>query len=156
MHNVATGETILPIRANAYAPLKESFDASDSLPSGWIATGDVGWVVSDTAYTGIHGAKAGPITHNEKSILYRTVRFTGTKTISFRYRVSSELTWDFLRFYINGVQQISWSGTIGWTQYTTSYAGSGDVTLEWRYTKDMSISTGDDTAWIDDVLIDTP
>ena len=68
--------------------------------------------------------------------------------LKFWYNVDSEATYDFLRFYIDGVQQDSWSGSIGWTEATYSVS-AGQRTFEWRYTKDGSVSTGADAAWVD-------
>ena len=72
-------------------------------------------------------------------------------TISFWYRVSTESSFDYLQFYLDGAMQDQWSGTVAWTQ--ASYAvAAGTHTLEWRYDKDGSVSSGSDAVWIDDVL----
>lgn len=62
---------------------------------------------------------------------------TGGGSLSFYYRVSSEATYDFLRFYIDGVHQNQWSGIIGWAQQTYSLT-PGSHTLKWEYIKDYT------------------
>jgi len=58
-----------------------------------------------------------------------------------------------LRFYIDGVQQGAWSGTVSWT--TASYpVTAGPHTFEWRYTKDPECcAVGSDKAWVDDIVL---
>jgi len=71
-------------------------------------------------------------------------------TISFWKKVSSEATYDFLRFFINGVLQNQWSGNIDWSQ--ESYpVQAGNNTFQWSYVKDNLISSGSDCVWIDDI-----
>lgn len=65
--------------------------------------------------------------------------------------MSSENNYDFLRFKIDGTEQYAWSGELDWTQATSSVT-SGTHTFRWEYTKDSSISSGSDTAWIDDIV----
>jgi hypothetical protein len=64
--------------------------------------------------------------------------------------VSSESNYDKLHFYIDGAEQGVWSGTVAWTQ--ASYAVTpGEHTFKWSYTKDVSVNSGSDCAWIDEV-----
>ena len=48
--------------------------------------------------------------------------------------------------------QGEWSGEQDWEEVSFPVEG-GARTLTWTYTKDGSMSNGDDTAWIDDVLL---
>jgi hypothetical protein len=66
--------------------------------------------------------------------------------------VSSESGFDYLRFYIDSSQQGSWSGSYSWSQVTYSIS-AGAHTLRWTYSKDGSVSSGSDAAWIDMVEI---
>jgi len=74
--------------------------------------------------------------------------------ITFRARVSSEAGFDILRFYVDGVEKGSWSGTTvtGWQLFTTPVS-AGSHTLRWSYEKDASASVGYDAAWIDAVTL---
>jgi thioredoxin 1 len=71
--------------------------------------------------------------------------------ITFYRKVSSELGCDYLEFYIDGVEKGEWSGEEDWAEVSFHVDG-GTKTFEWVYSKDASVSTGDDTAWIDDIV----
>lgn len=77
---------------------------------------------------------------------------SGKTTVKFWWKVSSEASWDYLNFYIDGVLQDRISGEEAWRQqvYTVS---SRPHTLTWAYIKDKSDSAGIDTGWIDNVEI---
>ena len=71
---------------------------------------------------------------------------------SFYYRVSSQSGSDWFNFYIDGSRVAHRSGTVNWTQYSTTLV-SGTHTLKWEYVKDAGGSSGSDTVWIDDVTV---
>ena len=81
-----------------------------------------------------------------------TIDYSEPFEFSFWYKVSSESGYDYFYFYLDGEQILSKSGTVAWTQYTTTLS-AGSHTLSWRYTKDSSVASGDDCAWIDDVVL---
>ena len=113
--------------------------------------GDADWyTTTGDAHGGSRSARSGAISHNDVSWMTRTV---GGGDLSFWYRVSSEATWDFFNFYVNGDSRIHVSGTSGgWTEYTETLA-AGTYELKWEYTKDGSVSHGDDCAYVDDLLL---
>jgi hypothetical protein len=129
----------------------EGFEGA-SLPSGYTTSGDASWFVSSSdAHGGTQSAECGDIGDSQQTSLLRTLTLSSPGTISFWYRVSTESSYDYLEFYLDGALQDRWSGSVGWTQASYS-VGSGSHTLEWRYDKDGSVSSGSDTVWIDDVL----
>ncbi len=71
--------------------------------------------------------------------------------ITFYRKVSSEDNFDYLRFYIDGVEQDKWSGGKDWERISFPVI-AGTRTFEWIYSKDGSESEGNDTAWIDDIV----
>lgn len=76
---------------------------------------------------------------------------TGPGTLSFYWSVSSEASFDYLEFWINGVKQSGpISGSAGWAQRSFSLQ-SGTQTLRWVYRKDTSVSTGSDAGFLDAV-----
>ena len=85
---------------------------------------------------------------NSSSCFTRDETFSDTWSIDFYYKVSSESWYDFLRFYIDDVEQDKWSGEIAWTEYSKEI-NWWDHTFKWCYTKDSSVSDWSDTAWID-------
>lgn len=103
---------------------------------------------------GTYASKSGAIGNSQTSSMSSATITVpaGGGTLSFYCRVNSEANYDYLRFFIDGVQQNQWSGTVGWTQQTYILA-AGSRTLRWDYVKDSSSAVGEDAAYIDDVTI---
>ncbi|NQY30158.1 MAG: hypothetical protein HRT69_11900 [Flavobacteriaceae bacterium] len=118
--------------------------------------GPANWAIQTTNVNGgANASGSGAIADSQTSFMEYTVTIpAGGATLSFYYEVSSETSYDYLRFYIDGVQQNQWSGSISYTQQTYVLA-NGTQTLRWAYEKDSSQSNGNDAAYIDDVLITT-
>lgn len=76
---------------------------------------------------------------------------TGTHTMSFAYKVSSEANADYFRVLLDGVLELEASGEVDWTATTIDVTGVSVVTF--RYIKNASTSTGSDSAWIDDLSL---
>ena len=78
---------------------------------------------------------------------------TGPATLSFWWKVDSEPNFDFLRVDVDGVAPFPGiSGNVDWQQKTIALT-AGAHTIHWTYTKDISVSVGQDAAWIDQVTI---
>ncbi|MCX6876264.1 MAG: choice-of-anchor D domain-containing protein, partial [Verrucomicrobia bacterium] len=107
-----------------------------------------------TTHDGSDAAQSGDISHNQRTEFSFTA--AGSGTISFWWKVSSESSYDYLRFYIDGTEQSgSISGTVDWQQRSYLLA-VGSHTLAWAYTKDGSADSGADCGWVDQVLLPTP
>ncbi len=89
------------------------------------------------------------------SSVYLEADLVSGDQLTFRYRVSSEQNYDKFYFYANGSQQFERSGNVSWTEYTYTVPSNGHYTFEWRYTKDYSVNSGDDAAYLDDVALIT-
>jgi subtilisin family serine protease len=127
----------------------EDFETGNFLMYPWAMGGNAPWIIDGVNhYEGSYSARSGDISDYQTSNLEVTVQVVASDNISFWYRVSSEANYDFLRFYVDGAQIASWSGTVPWTQFTHAVA-SGTHTFKWSYTKDQSVSTGDDSGWVD-------
>ena len=118
--------------------------------------GSANWATQTTVkFAGTYAAKSGTITDSQTTQMSHTIVVpAGGATLSFYYNVSSEVNYDYLRFYIDGIQQNQWSGAIGWTQQSYILA-AGSRTLRWEYSKDSSSSSGTDAAYIDNITIAT-
>ena len=98
-------------------------------------------------------AKSGSIGDNQESNMTLTQTIPpGGANISFTRKVSSEASFDFLRFYIDATLQDSYSGEVAFSAVTFNVT-AGTHTFTWRYVKDSSVSSGQDAAWVDDVTI---
>ncbi len=78
--------------------------------------GNANWEC-DTAisHDGIDPAISGSISNNQNTWVKATVTLAAQNTLIFWWKVSSEANWDYLRFYMDGVDQAgSISGEINW------------------------------------------
>ena len=116
------------------------------------------WSITSAAgefNTGTYGAGSGSGVHSSDSRLEMTVTIpAGGSAYSFDYRVDSEGSYDYLRFYVDNVQEpgTDWSGTVAWTNYAGTLT-AGTHVLSWRYSKDSSGNTGLDRAFVDNISI---
>jgi multisubunit Na+/H+ antiporter MnhC subunit len=130
----------------------EDFETGNFSSYPWIMGGTSPWTVVNTgAHAGTYTAKSGVITHSQSSTMETTRILSAPGDLSFWYKVSSESGYDFLKFYVDGVQQNQWSGTVDWTQYTINLA-AGTRILKWEYMKDGSVDSGSNCAWVDDII----
>ena len=71
---------------------------------------------------------------------------------SFYTKVSTENSWDWLSFFIDGIEEGSWSGEHTWAEHSFRVL-PGRHTYTWRYTKDNSVNGGMDAVWIDYLML---
>ena len=130
----------------------EDFETGDLNAFNWQSVSPIyAWeVVSQDPFEGTYCAKSSYISHNETSALFIRIEVAQESEVSFFFKVSSESNYDKLYFKIDGTERSSWSGDLVWTR--TSYTLTpGSHELRWEYTKDGSVSSGSDCAWIDNV-----
>ena len=75
---------------------------------------------------------------------------SGPVTVSFWWQVSSEPSYDKLRFLVDGAEVQAISGTVNWTQ-VAHHLPAGSHTLRWSYEKDASATGGLDAGWLDTI-----
>jgi uncharacterized membrane protein len=118
-------------------------------------SGNGNWYkVTDVYYNGGDSARSGAIGDSQSCSIETTVTVTETKNVKFYWQVSSESGYDYLRFYIDGVQKNQISGSTTWAQVTNSMA-AGTHILKWTYIKDASVVGGSDCGWVDKLEIVT-
>ncbi|MDD4147588.1 MAG: FlgD immunoglobulin-like domain containing protein, partial [Candidatus Cloacimonetes bacterium] len=137
---------IIPVGA-----VMEGFETGDFSSFAWQNNSANPWTVVNTQHnSGTYSAKSGTIGNNTNTDLSITVDVLSEGDISFYRKVSSESSYDKLMFYIDGEEKGNWSGTVDWSQ--VSYAVEpGTRTFKWSYVKDVSMTGGSDSAWIDDI-----
>ena len=105
-----------------------------------------GWVEVDYS-----AFKSQDISNSQEAQMSHTASFLAGN-VSFEFSVSGEVNGDFLRFYIDGVEQGEWSGEI--SQETVIFPlSSGNHTLLWSYEKDGSWSNGNDMARVSSIKL---
>ncbi|MDH5718150.1 MAG: DUF4215 domain-containing protein [Spirochaetia bacterium] len=138
-------------------PISIGFETG--IPSIFIPdAGGFNWTINTTTFSeGTQSVGASTaINNNESSCM--SFDFEGGTSITFDYSIDSELTYDWLRFYINGIQQGQWSGQYPGVWNTISYslpaAGTAVIdNIKWCYEKDVTQSKGADMGWVDNINI---
>jgi len=131
----------------------ETFENGIYMLEGW-SQGDIPWmIVSGTSHGGSYSARSNQqMGNSQTSEISITVNVAQADSISFWYKVSSESNYDKFHFYIDDEEMLVNSGEVSWTR--AAYAVSaGNHTFRFSYSKDVSVSSGSDCAWIDDVRI---
>ncbi|OQY38844.1 MAG: hypothetical protein B6226_03035 [Candidatus Cloacimonetes bacterium 4572_65] len=127
----------------------DSFESGDFSGMDWNNTS---WtVVSNDAHHGTHSAKSNAINHSQNTILSISLSDVSEGDISFWIKVSSEPSYDKLSFHIDNQELDTWSGEENWQEITYPVA-AGDHTFTWKYSKDGSVSSGSDYAWVDYII----
>jgi hypothetical protein len=133
---------------------RESFESGSFSVFPWVNSSAIPWEITNSeAYEGLMSAVSGLISNNSVTSLKITIDLPEPDTIRFWYKVSSEYNYDFLRLLVNDQELFRDSGEKGWT-FNEVTLQAGNHLMEWRYTKDASVSAGSDRAWLD--LIDFP
>ena len=144
--------------------LQESFEASiglivedwetgDMSQFDWTTGGSSNWAVTtNNPYEGSYCIKSGAIGNSQSNYLSLQYEIIAADSISFWYKVSSELGWDFLKFYIDNDVKSSWSGEVGWTR-AAFMVTPGIHTFKWTYSKDYGAIGGSDCGWVDYILL---
>ena len=150
------GEDCGWITAAVWTPKLESFgDYVNSPALEFASSGDAAWHGDEnTGHDGIASLRSGAIGDDEVSTLEAEV--DGAGRIGFWWKVSSEayrtFKLDYVSFWIDDVEQDWIGGEIGWTNMAFDVVGSGTHILKWEYRKDAQDSSGDDCAWLDEIV----
>jgi hypothetical protein len=143
--SVASAEAVLTV--GALVPLDAALDGAGL---SWTNLGNLPWVGQAlVSNDGEDSARSGAITHSQISTLQTTV--TGPGTVTFWWKVSSEPSNDRLMFFIGATEQARVSGEVDWQQRSFTVP-TGTQVLKWTYQKNGSVTTGQDRAWVDQVV----
>jgi len=138
----------------------EDFETNNFTRFPWDTAnyGDAPWIIysNGNIFEGNYSARSGVIGNgtwlqNTKSDLRMTINVISADTLSFYKRVSSEQGYDFLQFFVDNNKLDEWSGEIPWSR-SAYYLTAGTHQLLWRYTKDYSISQGEDAGFLDFII----
>jgi hypothetical protein len=134
--------------------IMEDFETGTMSEFPWSFTGG-NWILTTAgAYSGTYSAKSAAILNNASTSMQVTIAVPVAGNVSFYSKTSSELNYDYLRFFIDGIQKEQWSGETPWAQHTYPVT-AGQVTFKWQYIKDGSTIGGSDCAWVDNVVFPT-
>jgi hypothetical protein len=131
----------------------EDWETGDLSQYPWETGGSNSWAISQqNPYEGTYCVKSGTINHNQNTWLSLDYEVANTDVISFWFKVSSEANYDFLEFSIDGNVLSSSSGEVGW-EFAEFPVTAGNHTFKWEYSKDYSVASGGDCAWVDYILL---
>lgn len=119
------------------------------IPSGWVSA-TPGWIPAVDQFSHLtHSLRASPIAGSQVAAINWRESFAGGN-LKFDVKVSSQVTKDFFSLSIDGVAVAATarSGELGWSTVTVPIT-AGAHTLTWTYTKDATVDSGTDTAWLD-------
>ncbi|MBI9033000.1 MAG: T9SS type A sorting domain-containing protein [Bacteroidales bacterium] len=154
---------LFTVEAGVYTALKEfvqsiglvleDWETGDLTNFDWELSGDADWFTQEAiTYEGQYALQSGVIDHSQSTNLNLNYEVTTPGTVSFYYKVSSESGYDFLKFYVNGSEIQKWSGDIDWT-YFEMEVDESTTSFRWEYMKDNMVSSGDDCAWVDFIVL---
>jgi hypothetical protein len=127
----------------------DGFESGGFATLPWQRSGAVLWTVDGAeAHEGVMSARSGAIAHGASTELAIDHYVNGGGEFSFWYRTDSEVSYDKLRFYLDGQLEGTWSGNVAWTRWSADLP-AGQHSFRWVYSKDSSVSVGADAAWID-------
>jgi hypothetical protein len=129
--------------------IMESFEKGDFNTFPWVNDVQYPWsITTDTSFDGNISACSSNISHSQSSTLTINGFYYSADTLSFYYRVSSESSYDFLIFKINGENKLKVSGIVEWREIKVAVP-PGYNKFEWIYQKDVSLSLNEDRAMVD-------
>ena len=139
--------------------LVESFESGDLASLGWQFSGNENWSIDIfNAYNGAYSAKSGLIDNNMTSEISLTMETVENGNIAFHKKVSCEDVgsysgnyYDFLAFYIDGIEQAKWAGELDWSQSSFPVL-AGEHTFMWKFNKDQGVVAGQDAVWVDNII----
>jgi hypothetical protein len=130
----------------------EDFETGDYNLYNWNVISSNPWNIDpNVVYEGAYSSVSANINDNQSSTMEIDIDVLSDGEISFMKKVSSESNYDFLKFYIDGQLQGEWSGEVNWSA-ETFFVMAGQHTFSWIYSKDGSVSSGSDYAWVDYIL----
>lgn len=130
----------------------ENWESGTTGSFPWEMEGTADWFVTTNApYQGDNCLESGDVNDDQSTSLTVSLEFLVDGDVSFARRVSTESSWDFLYFLVDGTEVDSWSGELDWDEFSYPLTAGYHV-LEWAYVKDNIISSGEDACWVDDIV----
>ena len=133
----------------SYGDIMEDFE-SGQFGEGWTFSTQYAWTIAEEGRTGYCAKSTNAGIGSSEGYCVLTVDVLAAGDLTFWYKVSSENNYDKLHFYMDNQEKGVWSGSVDWAEFTQPVS-AGTHTFKWSYTKDYSVNSGSDCAWIDDI-----
>jgi len=134
----------------AIGSFDEDFETGDFNKYAWDTITSMPWKI-DTAfvYDGMYSMRSAKNMQNsDSSIITLDMRTLSADTLSFYLKVSSEVGYDKVNFFIDGVSKQTWSGNKPWKK-SSYFVEAGNHQFRWEYVKDYYMSANMDAVWVD-------
>lgn len=135
------------------SPAVINFEANNTAPNTWIFSGSAPWFISANApFEGTNCQESGDVGNSQSSEMSFFWQVTADDSVSFYRKTSCEESWDFLRFFVDGIEKEKWSGENAWAR-VAYFLPAGQHELKWVYNKDQYVSAGADAAYVDYITL---
>ena len=131
----------------------ETFESANFTFLQWDTTAVYPWYIDSVetnAHSGKCSARSAKIRGRQLSVLRLPLNSLSDDTVSFWVKTSTEGSYDYLYFFIDGEKVAQWSGMTQWMHCKFALS-RGSHMLTWQYEKDDETSSGQDAVWIDDL-----
>ena len=106
------------------------------------------WFSQDIeSHEGPSALQSGDIADEQRSCFETSLQ--GPQVLRFFWKVSSQDGGDFLKFYIDGLEEESITGDVDWVPIEEALFNNTSYDLKWCYEKDASAASGEDHGWVD-------
>ena len=136
--------------------ITETFESNSLATLPW-TNGEYPWeITTSQAYEGTYALRSKTWATNEGNNKTSEITLTWTSvaddSITFFRKTSSETNYDEFHFYIDGGEQETASGVTNWKR-RAYFVAAGTHTFTFAYSKDVSVGSGSDCAWIDNIKL---
>ena len=137
--------------------LMDNFETEDFSNHNWQFSGVNEWFIQDEqVFEGNFSIRSGSVGNNQSSELLVEYNVLNQGYIKFHAKASSEqgnsgTLYDYLAFYIDDEQVAIVGGDSDWGEYSFMVS-PGLHTFKWAYEKDNAGSSGQDCAWLDNII----
>lgn len=135
-----------------------SFNEAANIENGTLEfnnnVGTYHWVVDATSDPGRASVRSDNRGVNSSDAAFTvTVQLNAGDVVSFDWKVSSEASYDKLNFYVDNSVRETIHGEHDWATVTYTATSTKSYTFKWEYHKDVSMHSGADCGWVDNISI---
>ena len=136
--------------------IMETFESNSLASLPW-TNGEYPWeITTSQTYEGTYALRSKTWANNEGNNKTSEITLTWTSvaddSITFFRKTSSETNYDEFHFYIDGNEQETASGITNWKR-RAYFVPAGTHTFTFAYSKDVSVGSGSDCAWVDNIKL---
>ncbi|MBR6131876.1 MAG: T9SS type A sorting domain-containing protein [Bacteroidales bacterium] len=157
-HTIKGDKHVIDTLSISIGKATEDFETGDFTRFNWVQNQNPWTITNQAPYAGNYCARSKENLDNgswynvSRSSFSITVNCLMEAPVSYFRKVSSEANYDKFKFYIDNNETDNASGNEGWTQKSFPVS-AGQHTFMFAYEKDYSTTSGDDCAWVDNIVL---